>query len=114
MQQKVYCRNHHPCSFSYVVKCHTGRRSIQRLDVKNEYARVDITVSASPNVSCVTTRGYKFHVRILQNVYTVDPYCNENNPFGHNTTEELLANTFPSTTAGEGHVTIAISFYPDW
>lgn len=50
----------------------------------------------------------------VQNVYTVDPYCYKNNPFGHNTTEELLTNTFPSTTTGEGKVTIAIAFYPEW
>ena len=50
----------------------------------------------------------------MQNVYTVDPYCTKNNPFGHNTTEELWSNIFPSTTTGEGKVTIAISFYPEW
>lgn len=50
----------------------------------------------------------------IQNVYTVDPYCNKNNPFGHNTSEELLINSFPSIVTEEGQVTIAIAFQPEW
>jgi len=44
----------------------------------------------------------------------VDAYCTENNPFGHNKTDEMIRNAFPSSTADVGQFAVAVSYYPEW
>ncbi|XP_065887444.1 uncharacterized protein [Dysidea avara] len=73
-----------------------GKSSVHKLDIQHDRAAVEIMVAPSPN-----------------DVYTVDAYCTENNPFGYNKTKEMLENAFPSNTADVGQFAVSISFYPE-